>query len=404
VGRGSAARAYAASRSFRLRLRFTGALIVLVLPLLAAAWGFGNYAASNERAQTDIRLTSALRTAGSEFGRIVADAQVTAIQLAAERRVQLALRDHDVSALAALRRANPHTRFVIGGHAARRTPGVVKRSADVVVGTHVVGSVVVSVTLDDATLRRLASAAALGHHHDIAVAERRGRVVASSVALPGPLRLSRTGNHTVSLGRTSYRGFAGKLAPETRLHILAPADALDDAASSIRTNIILAGLGVLALVMVLAYALAPALARARVAQQQREVAERVLAHVADGVALLDPLGYVRFWNHAAELITGLPEDAVLGERLEEVVAGWQAAAQQIPIGRPGGREGGGATVPLEFDGRELAVRASLGVATAASGSGVDADELVRNADVAMYVSKHGGKGRLSHFEPAAAAS
>jgi GGDEF domain-containing protein len=38
------------------------------------------------------------------------------------------------------------------------------------------------------------------------------------------------------------------------------------------------------------------------------------------------------------------------------------------------------------------------VATAESGSGVYADELVRNADVAMYVSKHGGKGRLSHHD------
>jgi diguanylate cyclase (GGDEF)-like protein len=57
--------------------------------------------------------------------------------------------------------------------------------------------------------------------------------------------------------------------------------------------------------------------------------------------------------------------------------------------------------PLEFDGRLLDVKASLGVAAANSGSGVGADELVRNADVAMYVSKHGGKGRLSHYEPVA---
>ncbi len=34
--------------------------------------------------------------------------------------------------------------------------------------------------------------------------------------------------------------------------------------------------------------------------------------------------------------------------------------------------------------------------------GRHADELVRNADVAMYVSKHGGKGRLSHYDAAAA--
>ena len=55
-----------------------------------------------------------------------------------------------------------------------------------------------------------------------------------------------------------------------------------------------------------------------------------------------------------------------------------------------------------MDGRELEVGASLGVASAASGS-LDADSLVRNADVAMYVAKHGGKGRLSVFESAAAA-
>jgi diguanylate cyclase (GGDEF)-like protein len=57
--------------------------------------------------------------------------------------------------------------------------------------------------------------------------------------------------------------------------------------------------------------------------------------------------------------------------------------------------------PLEFGDRTLDVKASLGVATAQSGSGVTADELTRNADVAMYVSKHGGKGRLSHYEPVA---
>ena len=65
-----AARAYVASRSFRLRLRFTGALLLLVLPLLAAAWGFGKYAASNERAKTDIGLHASLRTAATEFARI----------------------------------------------------------------------------------------------------------------------------------------------------------------------------------------------------------------------------------------------------------------------------------------------------------------------------------------------
>jgi diguanylate cyclase (GGDEF)-like protein len=55
------------------------------------------------------------------------------------------------------------------------------------------------------------------------------------------------------------------------------------------------------------------------------------------------------------------------------------------------------TQPLEIAGHELAVGASLGVASATSGT-LDAESLVRNADVAMYVAKHGGKGRLSVFE------
>jgi diguanylate cyclase (GGDEF)-like protein len=63
------------------------------------------------------------------------------------------------------------------------------------------------------------------------------------------------------------------------------------------------------------------------------------------------------------------------------------------------------TKPLEVaGGRELTIGASLGVAAAASGT-LGADDLVRNADVAMYVAKHGGKGRLSVFEqPAPAAA
>jgi diguanylate cyclase (GGDEF)-like protein len=55
------------------------------------------------------------------------------------------------------------------------------------------------------------------------------------------------------------------------------------------------------------------------------------------------------------------------------------------------------TQPLQVAGSELTVGASLGVASAVSGT-LDAESLVRNADVAMYVAKHGGKGRLSVFE------
>jgi diguanylate cyclase (GGDEF)-like protein len=53
--------------------------------------------------------------------------------------------------------------------------------------------------------------------------------------------------------------------------------------------------------------------------------------------------------------------------------------------------------PFMLAGREVRVYASLGVALAASGT-TGADDLLKNADVAMYVSKHGGKRSFSVYQ------
>jgi diguanylate cyclase (GGDEF)-like protein len=53
--------------------------------------------------------------------------------------------------------------------------------------------------------------------------------------------------------------------------------------------------------------------------------------------------------------------------------------------------------PVALEGREFMVRASLGVAYARGGEQVD--ELLRNADVAMYSAKDVGKGCHAVFEP-----
>jgi diguanylate cyclase (GGDEF)-like protein/PAS domain S-box-containing protein len=53
--------------------------------------------------------------------------------------------------------------------------------------------------------------------------------------------------------------------------------------------------------------------------------------------------------------------------------------------------------PFSFSGSSLRVAASVGVAFAGQGEGVE--ELLRNADVAMYHAKSHGKGRYSVFQP-----
>ncbi len=53
--------------------------------------------------------------------------------------------------------------------------------------------------------------------------------------------------------------------------------------------------------------------------------------------------------------------------------------------------------PIEVDGRCLTLAASIGVAL--DDDGASTDELLRNADIAMYMAKRGGKGRFEVFEP-----
>jgi diguanylate cyclase (GGDEF)-like protein/PAS domain S-box-containing protein len=53
--------------------------------------------------------------------------------------------------------------------------------------------------------------------------------------------------------------------------------------------------------------------------------------------------------------------------------------------------------PFETSGKELFIRASAGIALG-HGASEDADELLRNADVAMYVAKSHGKGRFELYQ------
>ena len=56
--------------------------------------------------------------------------------------------------------------------------------------------------------------------------------------------------------------------------------------------------------------------------------------------------------------------------------------------------------PFELEGKEVYVRASVGIAVSEGGVDGDAEELLRNADVAMYMAKERGKSRYQVFEPA----
>ncbi|MFB3737624.1 MAG: putative bifunctional diguanylate cyclase/phosphodiesterase [Candidatus Velamenicoccus archaeovorus] len=59
--------------------------------------------------------------------------------------------------------------------------------------------------------------------------------------------------------------------------------------------------------------------------------------------------------------------------------------------------------PFRLEGKDVFVRASIGIATAdplSEAGAHDAEELLRDADVAMYMAKEAGKSRYQVFEPA----
>jgi PAS domain S-box-containing protein len=101
---------------------------------------------------------------------------------------------------------------------------------------------------------------------------------------------------------------------------------------------------------------------------ERERAAYVLEAVGDGIFLLDDEGIVRLWNGAAALVTGVAAADVRDRRLADVIPGWEAIADRIPIAEEGAA-GRAVTLPLEVGGRDLwlsfvAVRTTDGVVCA----------------------------------------
>ena len=88
-----------------------------------------------------------------------------------------------------------------------------------------------------------------------------------------------------------------------------------------------------ALAQDLAGRIALALDRARLYREVEERADagRVLEHVADGVLLLDRNNVVRLWNPAAEAITFIAADEVIGRAAAAAIPGWKDAVETVPV-------------------------------------------------------------------------
>jgi PAS domain S-box-containing protein len=338
------------------KVRLIAALLLLGAPLAVAAWGLGGYAAQREHSNADARLVTSLNSAGAAYRNLVADAGSAAARLASHRRLQRAfLRGrHQVLSW----------RMLPNGHVVRWRGPVPRlaavRQVDVSLEGRRVGRVVVFLPLDGRLVSWLARRVRLGVHQRLGLA--RGDSLIGGAPSTQPIQsAARLSNNAgdITVGGVGYRAVAedlGRASSRIELVALERSFYVGSKANAARWRVMGVCLGLIAALLALAYMVSPSIARSRVSRQERDRAERVLAHVGDGVFLVDRDGVIRLWNAAAEAITGLRADAICDRPAQETIAGWSEIAARVHVAsRPGDADDASSaeTVPLDVDGREL---------------------------------------------------
>jgi len=333
------------------RVWLVAALVLLAAPLAVAVWGLGGNAAQRERNNAETQLTKSLNSAVREYRTLVSDADAAATRLARNRQVRDVL-------IWRLRPSSEHPKGRLTRWHAPLPAAAVVRKVDFVTKGRTVGQVVVFLPLDRELVAWLTARGDLPDDQELGLA--RGT---SLVGVNGTLRIQsgrvQQGAGDIRAGGDGYRALAETLRPTAHgswLVALERSSSIASKASSARWRVMGLGFAVIAAILAFAYAVSPSIARSRVSRQERERAERVLAHIGDGVFLVDHDGVIRLWNPAAEAITGLRADAICDRSAEETIPGWAMIGARVPVARrPGDLDDASSpeTVPLEIDGREI---------------------------------------------------
>ncbi len=331
-------------------------MLLLALPLAVAVWAFGGFAAKRERNNADQELVRHLNSGASVYARLLRDARRNAERLAGSRRVGRAFAQSDEHTLRAIEQAHPWI-MLLHGAAGRLQGREVEARIDVIGRGRTIGRVVVVPPFDSRLVRTIANEARLPDgrlgfllDHRLVREDGVGPVGSRPKAgKPADVRMQGLEYRAVAVPLGEQRDAPALITVRKRSEIAA-------AANDVRWRVIGIGLGLIGAVLVTAYAVAPAIARSRLSRLQRDQAERVLAHLGDGVFVVDQDGVVRLWNQAAEAITGLRAAEVRGRRAEEAIPSWTTIATFVPVAdRPGDGDAPSSseTVPVDVAGREL---------------------------------------------------
>jgi diguanylate cyclase (GGDEF)-like protein len=241
-------------RSFKVKLVAYFVLLSL-LPLTAAFWGFATVAARAETGRVDSRLQAGLRATVAAYQEELAAADASAETLARLPVFERALVAGDEHTIRLMLGRRPNLTVVAGGfRVGKPVPGAAMRRVSVVGPHGVRGSVIAWVPLDANLVGRLQGRSGL-ESADRVVLIRNGKVVgglrdhaAISVAPGGP--------RTAKIGETRYRVLVAATLQEQRsttLGVVSPQARIDAANWASERKLLLGLLGSLLLVATLAY-------------------------------------------------------------------------------------------------------------------------------------------------------
>jgi diguanylate cyclase (GGDEF)-like protein len=243
--------------SFKLKL-VAYFLLLSLLPMAAAFWGFSSVAGQSETRRVDARMQAGLRASLAAYQERIDAAQSTAEGLARNRTFQIDLERLDFPALVAMLRGTPDITVTAVGDAFRvGTPPQLAAEREVTVFTRVglIGTIRSYVPLDTELVDALRKRSGLAAADSLVVLDGT-RIVASYPQADGVVTLAPGRTQTVKIGGTEYRALvAPSLADASgvRLAVLSPQALIDAANATSRNRLLLGLLGSLALVSLVAY-------------------------------------------------------------------------------------------------------------------------------------------------------
>src|SRR5919108_5399981 len=302
-------------------------LLLSLLPLAAAFWGFSTVAARSETQRVDARLQGGLRAALATYQDELVMADNDAESLARNAAFQRALMQHDRGTLRRLLRGYPHLRVEVkGGFGVGRVePTAVTRQVAVVGPGGARGSVIASVPLDHALMTRLESRSGLDGNEHVMLVENAKVVAGPATAVRQRVDVLPGKTHTITLGGTRFRTLVAETSsgkPVT-IGVISPQRLIDAANDSAMQRLLIRLVSCLLLVAAVAYIEGRAIVRTirRLVDAARAIArgdlkQRVPVQGRDEFALLG-----RTFNEmAAQLQTRLDELEQQRGRLRDVIS------------------------------------------------------------------------------------